>query len=75
MQSVFSAASRRTNSQGEQKGLGRDGALKTLCIMEIRESRREMLAALAKRKYAGQSIPPFRGRCAGCEYLLGCSVA
>jgi hypothetical protein len=29
MQSVFSAASRRTNSQGEKKGPGRDGALKT----------------------------------------------
>jgi hypothetical protein len=29
MQSVFSAASRRTNSQGEKKGSGRDGALKT----------------------------------------------
>ena len=29
MQSVFSAASRRTNSQGEKKGPGRDDALKT----------------------------------------------
>jgi hypothetical protein len=29
MESVFSAASRRTNSQGEKKGAGRDGALKT----------------------------------------------
>jgi hypothetical protein len=29
MESVFSAASRRTNSQGEKKGPGRDGALKT----------------------------------------------
>jgi hypothetical protein len=35
MQSVFSAPSRRTNSQGENKGPGRDGALKTLCIMEM----------------------------------------
>jgi len=29
MQSVFSAASRRRNSQGEKKGTGGDGALKT----------------------------------------------
>jgi hypothetical protein len=29
MQSVFSAASRRTNSHGEKKGPGHDGALKT----------------------------------------------
>ena len=29
MQSVFSAASQRTNSQGEKKGPGRHGALKT----------------------------------------------
>jgi len=32
-QSVFSAPSWRTNSQGAKKGLGRDGGLKTLCII------------------------------------------
>jgi hypothetical protein len=52
MQSVFSGASRRTNSQGEKKGPGRDGALKTLCIMRLLQ---RPITATAGQSRWGQS--------------------